>query len=131
MIIVPDTNVLISALQFPASHRSPVLAMQRATIIDAIATCPEIEAEIVRVLVEKFRWRRPAPEDRLRCVFKNAIRITLRGTVHLCRDPADDMILECAERAHADLIVTGDKDLLSLATHGRTAIVTPAEYLLL
>ena len=45
------------------------------------------------------------------------------------RPRADDMLLECAERAHADLLITGDKDLLALTPHGRTAIVTLAEYL--
>jgi hypothetical protein len=47
----------------------------------------------------------------------------------ICRDPKDDFILECAEIGRADLIVTGDKDLLSLANYGRTEIVTPRQYL--
>jgi predicted nucleic acid-binding protein len=33
----------------------------------------------------------------------------------LCRDPADDMILECCHTAKATLLITGDKDLLELA----------------
>ena len=129
MIVVPDTNVVVSALHFPHSRSTPVLALQRAATIDVIATCAELENEILRVLIRKFGWTPSQVADRLSQIFKDAIRVTLHGTVHLCRDPADDMLLECAERAHADLLITGDKDLLALNPHGRTAIVTLAEYL--
>lgn len=56
--------------------------------------------------------------------------------VRLCRDPADDMVLECCVAAGADYLVTGDRDLLSLSRGarrpdglGRLRIVTPRSYL--
>lgn len=58
-----------------------------------------------------------------------SICVTNRGTIKLCRDPNDDKFLECAERANADLIIAGDKDLLSLGAHKRIRIITPAQYL--
>jgi hypothetical protein len=52
------------------------------------------------------------------------------GTVSgFCRDPKDDFILECAQTGNADLLVTGDKDLLTLKSFGATEIVTPRQYL--
>ena len=39
------------------------------------------------------------------------------------------MFLECAALAKADLLVGGDKDLLTLGTYKGTRIVTPSEYL--
>ena len=60
-----------------------------------------------------------------------SIRVTIRGTIKLCRDPNDHKFLECAERANTDLIITGDKDLLSLGVHKRIRIITPAQYLAL
>ena len=45
-----------------------------------------------------------------------------------CRDPNDNMFLECAMRSKADLLVAGDKDLLILGAYMRTRIITPAEY---
>ena len=45
------------------------------------------------------------------------------------RDPADDRVLECALGARADLIVSGDDDLLSLETFREIPIVTAAEAL--
>ncbi len=60
-----------------------------------------------------------------------SLHVRLSGTVKVCRDPHDDMFLECAEVAEADLLITGDKDLLVLASYKRTRIVNPAEYLLM
>ena len=52
MIVVIDTNVWISALQFAKRRSTPTLALERAMSEDVIATCDEIDAEIVRVLTE-------------------------------------------------------------------------------
>ena len=60
----------------------------------------------------------------------NTIRVIVTGKLSgICRDPKDDFILECAETGKADLIVTGDKDLLSLKTYGAINIFTPRQYL--
>lgn len=129
MIVILDTNVCVSAFHFLLKRGTPVLALEKATEKDVIVLCDEIESEIVRVLSEKFRWDDARIRDALDILGANAIRVNVYGTVSLCRDPDDNKILECAERAHADLIVTGDKDLLSVGTHGPTKILTPSEYL--
>jgi predicted nucleic acid-binding protein len=48
VIVVIDTNVWISALQFAKRRGTPTLALERAMSEDVIATCDEIDAEIVR-----------------------------------------------------------------------------------
>jgi uncharacterized protein len=64
----------------------------------------------------------------LKAVLVRTVRVQLRGTVKACRDPKDDMFLECALRAKADMLIAGDKDLLVLGSHKGTRIVTPAAY---
>ena len=49
--------------------------------------------------------------------------------VHDCRDPKDDKFLEVALNGRADVIITGDADLLALHPWREIAILTPAEYL--
>lgn len=95
---------------------------------DIIATCAEIETEILRVLSEKFLWEPNRADAVLKAILARAIRVRIRGTVKQCRDPNDDMFLECAARADADLLIAGDKDLLVLGSYKRIRIVTPAEY---
>jgi PIN domain len=45
-----------------------------------------------------------------------------------CRDPTDDKFLELAVNGHADLIVSGDGDLLALNPFRDIPIVTPAAF---
>ena len=129
MIVVLDTNVWISALQF-ASHRgTPTRALEKAMSEDMIGSCNEIEPEILRVLTEKFSWEPARVRYALEAVLARAVHVQLRGTVKACRDPKDDMFLACALRAKADVLVAGDKDLLVLGTYKGTRILTPAQYL--
>lgn len=96
---------------------------------DVIATCDEIDAEIVRVLTEKFSWEQHRATSALQTILARSVRVKIQGMVKVCRDPKDDMFLECAALADANLLVAGDKDLLVLGTYKRTRIITPAEYL--
>jgi putative PIN family toxin of toxin-antitoxin system len=128
VIVVLDTNVWISALQFVKRRGIPTRALEKGMSEDVIATCTEIEAEILRVLTEKFLWQPDRAQAALNTVLARVIRVRLRGTVKECRDPNDDMFLECAERAGANLLIAGDKDLLVLGSYKGTRILSPAEY---
>jgi uncharacterized protein len=129
VIVVIDTNVWISALQFAKRRGTPTLALEKAVSEDVIASCDEIDDEIVRVLTKKFFWERHRAVSALQAILSRSIRMRIRGTVRVCRDPRDDMFLECSILAKADLLVAGDKDLLTLGAYEGTRIVTPSEYL--
>jgi putative PIN family toxin of toxin-antitoxin system len=49
--------------------------------------------------------------------------------VRACRDPKDDRFLEAAVNGRADVIITGDKDLLEFDPFRGIAILAPAAYL--
>lgn len=56
--------------------------------------------------------------------------------VILCRDPEDNMLLECCLAADADLLITGDRDLLDIPRHAllsaglrKLRILRPGQYL--
>ena len=49
--------------------------------------------------------------------------------IRACRDPRDDKFLELAINGSADVILTGDDDLLALHPFHRIAILTPAAWL--
>lgn len=128
MIVVLDTNVWISGLVFAKRFGTPTKAIERAMSMDLIATCDEIEEEILRVLVEKFSWNIGRAQLALETVLARSIRVKLRGTVKQCRDPHDDKFLECAALAEADVLIAGDRDLLVLGSYRDVSIITPAEY---
>ena len=49
--------------------------------------------------------------------------------VHDCRNPDDDMYLELALEADAEVIVSGDADLLDLSPWRRIPVLTASGYL--
>ena len=81
----------------------------------------------MRVLTRKFVWEAERVRADLAFYWLDALRVELEGTVTgICRDPKDEPILECAERAEAECIVTGD--LLSLASYRGIPITTARDY---
>ncbi len=50
-------------------------------------------------------------------------------TIRVCRDSRDDKFLELAVDGRANMILTGDEDLLALHPFRGIAIHTPAQYL--
>ena len=98
--------------------------------MNSVLTCTELEDEVVMIMNRKFGIDTEQTRQRLGELLEKSARIVIAGRISgICRDPKDDFILECAETGGADLIVTGDKDLLSLASYGRIEIVTPRQYL--
>jgi len=128
VIVVLDNSVVISALQFKNPRSMPSLACEKAKSLDTIAVCDEIEAEMCGVLTDTFQWPASKAQQAVASLMSGALRLHIFGGVRVCRDPKDDMFLECADLAKADFLISGDKDLLVLGSYKRTRIVSPAEY---
>jgi putative PIN family toxin of toxin-antitoxin system len=133
--VVVDASVLVSAFLFPASvpgrivqaalqgrfvpHLSPLLLDEtRYALLStrlrgiygytdeaALAWCMEL-AQIGRLVAA------PLPEI---------------GPV--CRDPNDDHVIATAVAVNAEIIVTGDKDLLALSQYQSIRILTARDFL--
>jgi putative PIN family toxin of toxin-antitoxin system len=71
-------------------------------------------------------------ERRERLLLRLISLIEIAGIVQeirACRDPDDDRFLEAAVNGRADVLVSGDDDLLVLHPFRGIAILSPAEYL--
>lgn len=127
MIVTFDSGIYISAIKFGGVPEKTLLL---AVTMDELLICNEIETEVIDVMQNKFRHAPALTRALMADLVKGATRIRIIGRVSgVCRDPKDDFILECAQSGNADLIVTGDKDLLSLQSFGTIQIVTPRQYL--
>lgn len=131
MTCVIDTSVWISAMLSAKSHGKPMEAVKKCIGAGKVAICDEIEHEILDILNRKFRWDREKAAELFETVLPFPLRISIVGDLHACRDPNDDMILECAVIAGASIIVTGEKDLLVLDPFRGIRVLTPGEYLAL
>jgi len=106
-------------------------ALRTAYLHHTIATCDEIEAEVLRVLEAKFSWDRESAAPAMRMYLERGLRVRISGDLkNICRDANDDMVIECALIAQAQIIVSGDKDLLSLEMYSGIRVVSPAAYLM-
>lgn len=127
MIVVFDSGVWISGFEFGGT---PLAAVRLAYKEHQIALCDGILDEIYAALVRKFRWSEDRLKDSLSDYLDNVSQAEVRGELHgVCRDPNDDMVIECAINAGADVIVTGDKDLLAVRSYEGIRIITPREFL--
>ena len=55
--------------------------------------------------------------------------ILVRSVLTICRDPDDDHLLSLCKDGRADVLITGDEDLLVLKKFGTTVIQSPVAFL--
>ena len=129
--LVIDTNVFISAVVFP--HSVPRQAVDKAIEVDILLVSASTMHELTQVLSRsKF--------DRYVRVKERALFLAQLGSVvefvpiiqliRECHDPRDDKFLEVALNGRADVIITGDADLLAMNPWRGIAIVSPSGYLM-
>lgn len=129
--VVLDTNVLISgALWSGGAPRSVVnaIAGQNGMLLFSDETFEELHT---RLMKEKFDAYAGRP---LRAAFLSRVRavsqwVWIAGTVMGCRDPDDDKLLETALMGDADVLVSGDRDLLEMDGSFAFPILAPARFL--
>ncbi len=128
--IVADTNALISRLLIPSSV--PSRAVHRAVDTGILLVSESTMNELADVLAHPKFDRYISLGDRqqfLRLLGRMAEFVPIVYPMRACRDPKDDKFLEVALNGRADLILTGDTDLLTLHPWQGIAIVSPADYL--
>ncbi len=128
--VVVDGCALVSRLLLPDSV--PGRAVRRAVDDAQILLSEPVMEELADVLGRaKFdSYVTVAHRQRfLRLLGRVAEIVPIVYTVRECRDSRDDKFLELAVNGEADLIVTGDDDLLVLNPFRGIPIMTPAAYL--
>jgi putative PIN family toxin of toxin-antitoxin system len=97
-----------------------------------LAISPPIQAEIDRVLRERFLWSAEAAEEQAVRLLRIARLVHPAESIDAVPDdPDDNRILECAVTARSDYVVSGDKHLLRLGSYGGIEIVKVADFLML
>ena len=130
--VVCDTNVLISAAIVPSGKPRRVVELVRSNgrlliCADAIV---ELATRLARPKFDRY-LSHEARQSFLDGLVSVAEIVPVSGTLHVCRDPDDDKILETAIEGKADCLVTGDKDLLALrpcGENGSVDLIEDAQY---
>src|SRR5262249_28841423 len=129
MRIVVDTNVFVSAVL--KLNSLPFLVVRWVDEQGGLLKSAATEHEILSVLSRPHIAAGTIPDfrdDSAKMLARAEVgAITERITA--CRDPQDDKFLELAVNGHADLIVSGDADLLALNPFRDIPILTPAAFM--
>lgn len=125
MRILIDTNILFSALLFPGSK--PAKALLCAASRHKIVLCQQNIDELQLILARKAPGRLPAVRQLFAQLPYELVPMAGCAGPQM-RDAADQPILNAAIQADVDVILTGDKDFLSLSL-GRPRCMTAAQFL--
>ena len=127
MRIVVDTNVFVSAIL--KANSLPFAAVQWVDHHGGLLKSVETERQLTEVLARPHIARVAAPSFRedISQMLARAELVTISERITACRDPTDDKFLELAVSGKADVIVSGDSDLLALNPRG-IPILTPAVF---
>jgi len=133
MIVILDTNVIISALLSPTGAPGEIIdLMEKGEII--VFTSNSLLLELERVLkYSKVTKYLDLNEEEINLFLKRfkmyteVVEPDLRVNV-IEKDPDDDRVLECAVAAKASFIITGDEHLLELNEFQGIEILSPAVF---
>ena len=128
--LVVDTNVFASAIIFPRSVPRRVVdhALDHGVVLFSEATMSELAEVLSRSKFDSF-VSRVERELFLAQIETAAEFVPIIQLVRACRDPNDDKFLEVALNGRADVIITGDADLLGMHPWKGVAISSPAHFL--
>lgn len=130
MRVVLDTHVLLSALLFTGIASESVPLWRKGAI--TVLLSREILDDYLRVLAySKFELSegeiKGLTEEEL-LPFAQVIKPGIRIRV-VKRDPSANKFLECAVAGKADVLISGDKELLAIGHYRQVRIRTPSRFL--
>lgn len=116
--IVIDTGVLISAFAFGGAPAKAVMkAFHEATIFVSSPLLKEYRSTPL-ALYKSGKINHEQYQSLIAGIaafVSRAVLVVSRKHFHICRDVKDNMVLDCCYAANADVLISGDKDLLSIA----------------
>jgi len=125
--VVFDTNVYL-----------PVIAIGRGQRFDLLMHCWDhhhvvvsrpVLTEVRRILLEKFHLPRADVSAAIQyCQSFGTLVKPAAVPDDACRDPDDLVVLGTVRAARADVLVTGDRDLLDLGSFDDVPIIPPADF---
>ena len=127
MKVVFDTNVIISAL---ITHGLSFRVLDICIDKHVLFISAWIINELNKILQNKFKVNQSELIRIINFLHRSFIKITPHGNIPtICRDVDDNNILLLADSVKADIIITGDEDLLILDHYKNIKILKPREFI--
>ena len=130
MKVVFDTNIYISAFVIPGGNAEKAY-LQAIDGDFELCTSVAILTELARKLDEKFGWEKERIVQLITSISNFATVLKTTPWLKVLSDEPDNRILECASKAEADFLITGDKHLLKLKHYENFKIVKLSAFLMM
>lgn len=128
-----DANVLISGMVFRGNEFKLLLNLTPGKSEHSFFTSEHVIDEITRVMVEKFPKHVNLAKEFYNCLEIKVIPkdnyLNKMKEIEIIRDKHDKHVLACAFTSKCDVIVTGDRDLLSLKKYKRIQVLNAKQVL--
>ena len=128
MKVVFDTNIYISAFVIPGGNAEKAYLYAIEGDFE-LCTSVSILTELARKLDDKFGWEKQKIVQLIISISDVATVLKTTPLLKVLSDDPDNRILECALKAGADFLVTGDKHLLKLRNYENFEIMKLANFL--
>lgn len=128
MRTVFDTNIYVSAFVFPGGQAEEAYLAALHGRFELFTSVP-ILTETATVLQKKFEWSAEKARALVQSISHVATVVTGGTRLRVVRDEPDNRILECAIKAQAEFIVTGDRQLLALGQYEGAKLIRLADFL--
>jgi putative PIN family toxin of toxin-antitoxin system len=128
--VVLDTNAVVSALLFSAIS-SELVSLWQNNLITLLLSREILDEYLCVFSYPKFGLSEEEIKELIQeeiLPFAEVVKPKRRLRV-VQRNPSDDKFIECAVAGKARVIISGDKDLLSLGLYRQIRIQSPAQFL--
>ena len=128
MRVVFDTNIFISALAIPGSLAEKAM-LKVIEGGDTLIISREIINEVLSVLSSKFSRDKEGLSHVAVILSELGELVKPTQKVSIFKEDPDNRILECAIHGRADVLVTGDKEMLRVREYKSVRIISLKEYI--
>lgn len=122
--VVVDTNIFISALVFGGTTKDLLEFINSNHIL---IFSPDLILEIETKLQQKFKV-----SDEIIEIFREFVELSNiqvpTSKLNIVRDPQDNFLFELAQISNADIILSGDKDVLAIEKFQNTFVLSPKQF---
>lgn len=126
--VVIDTNVFVSAFGWGGTPLKVMGFLENGEIVNCISE--EILAELCSALsYQKLDFPVKLQADILEFVLAYSEIHEPKKHVVIASDPKDNKFIDCALKARAKFLITGDKGLLSIRQFQHVGIITPEDFI--
>ncbi len=127
--LVIDVNVLVSMLiNHDAIGIKGMFNKQLFRVVISPTLLAELSDALMRPQFRRYFSVEEAERALLRIKGRSKLVEAKFQAKPICRDPKDDYLLALSKSARADVLITGDADLLVLMKYGKTRILKPAAF---